>query len=314
VKILIANQDPELLAQVRAISEGIEVVSPDELKANPGIVEELEAVFGGLGRDLVPKAKRLKWIQTTGAGVNGLITPELQQSDLIITNAKGIHAQPIAEHMFGMLLMVVRRLGEAWDQQKTRQWKGYDFGSNLGILSGKTLGLLGVGAIGGMSARVGKAFGMRVIGMRRTAAPHPDVDDMFSLDAPDEFYAQSDVIMNSAPLTERSHKMLSWEQFAQMKPGVIVINAGRGPTIDTEALMAALREGKVGAALLDVTDPEPLPEDHPLWTMENVFITPHYGGAHPNYNQRSGAIFLENLRRYLRGDEMINLVDKAEGY
>lgn len=314
IKVLMGQNDPGLNARVREVSDRIEVVTGEQVRENPGLIAEIEVAYGGLGRDRIGQAARLRWIQTTGAGVNGMITPEIRDSDLIVTNASGIHAEPITEHMFGMLLMVTRRLGEAWDQQKTRHWRGYDFGPNLGILLGKTLGVLGVGAIGGQSARVGKAFGMRVIGLRRSGKPHPEVDRMYTEEECLDFYRECDVVMNTLPLTEKTRRAMSWDEFAALKPGAIVVNTGRGQTIDTEALMASLREGSLGAALLDVTDPEPLPEDHPLWTMERVFITPHYSGSHPGYNERAGRIFLDNLRRYLAGEPMINVVDKREGY
>jgi phosphoglycerate dehydrogenase-like enzyme len=314
ITVLIGRDDPDLRARVQSISPGIQTLTGEQLKADPALVGEIEIVYGGLSREQLPQAKKLRWLQTAGAGVNGLITPEIAASDLIVTNASGIHAEPITEHMFGMLLMRTRRLAEAWDQQKTRRWKGYDFLDNLDMLLGKTLGILGVGAIGGQSARVGKAFGMRVIGLRRTKEPHPDVERMYGEEDRLDFFRESDVIMNSLPLTEKTHHAMGWDEFAVMKPSAIVLNTGRGGTIDTEALVAALREGRLAAALLDVTDPEPLPEDHPLWTMENVYITPHYSGGHPGYNQRADRIFLENLRRYLAGEELMNVVDKQEGY
>ncbi|MDQ3814345.1 MAG: D-2-hydroxyacid dehydrogenase [Armatimonadota bacterium] len=314
IKVLISHGDPDFLDQVRALSDRLEIVSAQQVKDHPEIVGELEIVFGGLRREQMPQATRLRWLQTFGAGVNSLLTPEMRDSDLIITNASGIHAEPITEHMFGMLLMVTRRLAEAWDQQKTRQWRGYDFGANVEMLAGKTLGVLGVGAIGGHSARVGQAFGMRVIGLRRGGEPHPAVERMFSPDERLDFFRESDVVMNSLPLTDKTRHFMSWDEFAALEPGAIVINTGRGPTIDTEALLAALRENRLKAALLDVTDPEPLPEDHPLWTLPNVYITPHYSGSHPTYNERASEIFLENLRRYLAGEPLINVVDKREGY
>jgi len=314
VRVLVGSTDPQFLEAIRGVSDRVELVSAEQLKQQPELIGTLEIAYGGISREQLPQATSLRWLQTGGAGVNGLITPEIRDSELIITNASGIHAEPITEHMFGMLLMRTRRLAEAWDQQKTRQWKGYDFGAHLDVLFGKTLGVLGVGAIGGYSARVGKAFGMTVIGLRRSAEPHADVDRMYSYDERMEFFAASDVVMNSLPLTERTRHYMGRDEFAALKPGAIVINTGRGGTIDTEALMEALRSGKVGAALLDVTDPEPLPEDHPLWAMENVYITPHYSGAHPGYQERAGKIFLENLRRYLAGEPMINVVDKREGY
>jgi len=314
IYVLLGRTDPELAAKVRAHSERIVIVTTDELQADPGLVAKLEIVYGGLSRELLPQATRLRWLQTAGAGVNGLITPALLESDVIVTNASGIHAEPITEHMFGMLLMVTRRLTEAREQQQSRQWKGYDFGGNVNLLAGKTLGVLGVGAIGGHSAKVGRAFGMRVIGLRRTAEPHPYVDRMYGEADRLEFFREADMVMNSLPLTEKTRHAMSWAEFAALKPGAIVINTGRGATINTDALLDALRSGRLGAALLDVTDPEPLPAEHPLWIVENVYITPHYSGAHPGYDQRAGAIFLDNLQRYLAGAPLVNVVDKREGY
>jgi phosphoglycerate dehydrogenase-like enzyme len=314
LRVLIGSPTPAFLAEVRTVSERLELFTPADLKERPELVKELEIAFGGLSRAQLPEAKRLRWLQTAGAGVNGLLTPELRDSDVILTNASGIHAEPITEHMFGMLLMVTRRLAEAREQQKSRQWQGYDFGANVTLLCGKTLGVLGVGAIGGHSAKVGQAFGMRVIGLRRTEEPHPHVDRMYSEADRLDFYREADVVMNSLPLTDRTRHAMSWDEFAVMKADAILINTGRGGTINTDALLAALRERRLGAALLDVTDPEPLPEDHPLWSMENVYITPHYSGSHPGYQERAGRIFLENLRRYLAGEPMVNVVDKREGY
>jgi phosphoglycerate dehydrogenase-like enzyme len=314
ITLLLGNPYPELVEAIHAVSDRIRIVTLEELKQDPALLSTLDIAYGGLRKEQLLEAERLRWLQIWGAGVNALITPEVRDSDLVITNVSGIHAEPITEHMFGMLLMVTRRLGAAWDQQKTRQWRGYPFSERLSLLAGKTLGVLGVGAIGGKSAEVGKAFGMRVIGLRRTGEPHPCVERMFRLEERLDFFRETDVVMNSLPGTANTRGFMGWAEFEALKPGAIVINTGRGETIVTEALMAGLREGKVGAALLDVTDPEPLPEDHPLWAMENVFITPHYSGAHAGYNQRAARIFLENLRRYLVGEPLVNVVDKSEGY
>ncbi len=315
--VLLGRDDAALVDAVRAISPRIRTVSARELERAPERVTEIEVAYGGLSRSRIQDATALRWLQTGGAGVNGLLTPEFQARGILLTNASGIHAEPITEHMFGMLLMVTRALGVAWDQQKSGRWKsdtGPDYASQVSLLSGRTLGILGVGAIGGHSARVGRAFGMRVIGCRRSGEPHPDVEVMHTEAEKLKFFAAADVVMNSLPLTERTRHFIGSEAFAALPDGAIVINTGRGPTIDTDALVAALESGRLGAALLDVTDPEPLPEGHPLWTMDRVFITPHFSGSHPGYWRRADAIFLENLRRFLDGAPLHNLVDQAEGY
>jgi D-2-hydroxyacid dehydrogenase (NADP+) len=311
--VFVSSSDPELHAQAREVSDRIELLTGEQLRERPERLAEVEVAYG-LGRDRLAGATGLRWLQTAGAGVNSLLTPELRESELVVTNASGIHAEPIAEHMFGMLLVLTRRLATAREQQQARRWRGYDFNANVELLAGKTLGVLGVGAIGGQAAKIGRAFGMRVIGFRRSGEPHPHVDRMYAPEERLEFFRESDVIMNSLPLTEKTRRAVSWEELAAMKPEAVLINTGRGATVHTAALTAALREGRIRAALLDVTDPEPLPGDHPLWTMENVFITPHYSGSHPGYTRRADRIFLENLRRYMAGEPLINVVDKREGY
>ena len=128
------------------------------------------------------------------------------------------------------------------------------------------------------------------------------------------FLGECDVVMNTLPLTAGTRGFLGRAEFAALRPGTILVNTGRGGTVDTDALLDALRSGHLGAALLDVTDPEPLPPDHPLWTTDNVYITPHYSGSRPDYGERADAIFLDNLRRYLAGQPLVNVVDKREGY
>ena len=314
ITVLLSGDESALHARVRALSERISVVTRGQLEESPELLQNVQVAYGWLPEAQIAEATHLRWLQTMGAGVNGLLTPALRARDLVITNASGIHAEPITEHMFGMLLMHTRRLAEAWERQKTHHWGGYDYGANVGMLAGRTLGVLGVGAIGGHSARVGKAFGMRVLGLRRSGEPHPDVARMYAPDELPAFLSECDVVMNSLPLTDKTRGLLGANEFEALKPGAIIINTGRGATMDTGALMAALQSGHLGAALLDVTDPEPLPADHPLWAMDNVSITPHTSGSHPGYGSRADAIFLDNLRRFLAGEPLRNVVDKNEGY
>lgn len=312
--ILLPADDATLHEQVRALSERIKIVTRRQMRERPDLLSDVEIAYGGLSAEQLAGAKNLRWLQTKGAGVNKLLTLELRVRDFILTNASGIHAEPITEHMFGMLLMRARRLGEAWERQKEHQWGGYDYGANVTLLAGKTLGVLGVGAIGGHSARVGRAFGMRVLGLRRSGEPHPDVEKMFMPDERSAFLAECDVVMNTLPLTEKTRGFLGPDEFAAMKRGAILINTGRGATVDTAAMMEALQSGHLGAALLDVTDPEPLPPDHPLWAMDNVMITPHVSGEHPGYDAHANEIFLDNLRRFLADEPLRNVVNKNEGY
>jgi phosphoglycerate dehydrogenase-like enzyme len=305
---------PHLAARIEALSPRLHAVSRDVLKENPALLERVEIAFGGLRGEQLRAARRLRWYQAEGAGVNGLLSPELRERGVMVTNTSGIHAEAIAEHLFGMLLMAIRCLGEARDQQRLRIWNGFPFPEHVTTLRGRTLGILGAGAIGGQCAEVGRAFRMRVLGLNRTGRPHPAVERMYRPGERLELLAECDVVMNLLPLTRATERFLGAAELAAMRDGSILLNAGRGRTVDTDALLAALPSGRPAAALLDVTDPEPLPPDHPLWTAPGVFITPHYAGNHPGYMDRAAEIFLENLQRFLDGRPLVNLVNLAEGY
>jgi D-2-hydroxyacid dehydrogenase (NADP+) len=304
---------PETVDEMRAISPRIEIVTGQQLKEQPELIETIEIAFGGVGREQFSRARSLRWIQTGGAGVNGLITDEVRRSPVQITNAR-IHAYPVTEQIFGLLLMFTRQLHRVVLQQVERHWDGDPMRRRLGLLAGGTMLILGPGTIGERTAEVARAFGMRVIGLRRRPEPLPYLDETLRETDRDAALARADVIVNILPLTPATHHYLGTAQFARMKPTALVINAGRGATIDTEALMAALREGRIAGAGLEVTDPEPLPPDHPLWGMENVIVAPHYGGSHPGYERHVAAVFLENLRRYVAGEPLTSVIDKEAGY
>jgi D-2-hydroxyacid dehydrogenase (NADP+) len=304
---------PETVEAMRAISPRIEVVTGQQLREQPELIETIEVAFGGVGREQFPRARRLRWIQTGGAGVNGLITDAVCQSPVQITNAR-IHAYPVTEQLFGLLLMLTRQLHRVVLQQQERHWDGDPMRQRLGLLAGGTMLILGPGTIGERTAEVARAFGMKVIGLRRRSEPLPYLDETLQETDRDAAFARADVIANILPLTPATHHYLGAAEFARMKPSALVLNVGRGATIDTEALMAALREGRIAGAGLDVTDPEPLPPEHPLWVMENVIIAPHYGGSHPGYEQHVADVFLENLRRYVAGEPLTSVVDKESGY
>ncbi|MBW3635712.1 MAG: D-2-hydroxyacid dehydrogenase [Armatimonadetes bacterium] len=310
--LFLSRDDAELRQKIGEVAPQIEIVSRAQLKDHPERIEHIEIAYGGLGRDQIANATALKWFQNGGAGVNGLLSPELAARDVTITSVSGIHARCIAEHLFGMLLSLTRELHSAREAQNRREWK--PLGANTLSLYGKTLGVLGVGAIGAQIARVGRAFEMKPIGLRRGRAGHPEIETMFSPENRLEFFAQAQIVMNTLPLTDATRGFMGEAEFEALPDGAIVLNAGRGATIDTTALLRGLQSGKLRAALLDVTDPEPLPAAHPLWEMPNVFITAHYAGAHPEYNAEADAIFLDNLRLYLAGEPLHHVVDKTAGY
>jgi D-2-hydroxyacid dehydrogenase (NADP+) len=315
--ILINVEYPEpLIQQIRQSAPKARVLTRSELRAEPTVWRDAEILLTlRVSPEHLAQASRLRWIQTLGAGVDHLLSPALAtRSELTITNASGVHAEPIAEHSFMLMLALARRLPRVLALQRERHWDGEPFRENLPTLAGSTLGILGVGAIGQHIAQLGAAFGMRVLGMRRSGAPAPHVEQVFKPSGLHALLRESEYIVNVLPLTAETRGLLGSSEFAQLRPGAVLINVGRGATVQTEALIAALTSGQLAGAGLDVTDPEPLPADHPLWRCENAIITPHYSGGRPDYLQRVTQLFLANLRRYSSGEPLENVVDVQAGY
>ncbi|PQV64023.1 Phosphoglycerate dehydrogenase [Abditibacterium utsteinense] len=310
--LLSGRDDAAFPQKIKEIAPHIEIVSPAQFKQNPNLISQIEIAYDGLRGDDLARATSLKWLQNSGAGVDGLPLQQLEERGVLVTNVSGIHARCITEHLFGMLLGVTRELDTARKQQENREWK--HLGGDVISLYGKTLGILGAGEIGNQIARAGRAFEMKPIGLRRSGEPTTEIETMFSPENKLEFFAQSEIVMNILPLTDATRGFMGDAEFDALPDGAILLNAGRGATIDTDALGRALQSGKLRAALLDVTDPEPLPPLHFLWNSPNVFITPHYSGAHPEYNDEADAIFFDNLRLYLKGEPLHHLVNFEAGY
>ncbi|MET0388490.1 MAG: D-2-hydroxyacid dehydrogenase, partial [Polyangiales bacterium] len=315
--ILINAELPEfLIARIREAAPKTRVLTQRELSDRPELWRETEVL---LTQHVAParlaEATDLRWIQTAGAGVDWLLVPEVvARKELTITNASGVHPDQIAEHSLMLILALTRRLPRVFAQQREQRWDAEPFRFNIPTLKGRTLGILGVGAIGLRLAQLGAAFGLRVIGSRRSAEPAPHVERIYGPDQLDELLTQSDYLVNALPLTAATRKLLGARELALLPRDAIVINIGRGPTIDTDALVAALRSGHLGGAGLDVTDPEPLPSAHPLWHLDNTIITPHYSGGHPTYLQQVTQIFLDNLQHYAQDKPLQNRVDVHAGY
>lgn len=307
--VLLAQDLPaEIHEEACALSPRLRFISAtgqDDL----ALLEQAEIIYGHFSPDWLARAPRVRWVQFAAAGVERVLQAGAAPQ-AVFTNVH-IHAEPIAEQLFGMLLMLVRRLHLAYRQQLEHQWA---LVGQPGVLSGMTLGVLGAGSIGRRTAELGVAFGMRVLGMRTQPGMLPPFAAMFTPEHTAEMFAQCDVVILTLPLTPRTVGFLGAREFAQMKQGTLLCNIGRGRLIETEALLAALHDGTLGGAALDVTDPEPLPHNHPLWDEPNVLITPHNAGLHCGYAEHAAAVFLDNLRRYLAGQPLENVVDKEAGY
>ncbi|MEJ2292994.1 MAG: D-2-hydroxyacid dehydrogenase [Deinococcales bacterium] len=284
----------------------------DEVRARAG---EIEIIIGFPPRELLTAMPNLKWYQQWAAGADWLRRhPELAEADFTLTSAVGIHAVQIGEHVFATLLALARELPAAVLAQRERRWRGFDRARPFELFD-KDLLVLGVGAIGGRVAELGKAFGMRVTGLRRNPSKAAEgVDRMVGLDALDEVLPEADVVVLTVPLTDETRDLLSAERIGRMKPGAVLVNIGRGGTVDEQALAAALADGRLRGAALDVFETEPLPPGSPLWGLPNLLITSHYAGATPRYGERAMALALDNLQRYVAGEPLKNVVDKKLGY
>lgn len=259
----------------------------------------------------VASAGSLKWIHSIGAGVDGILTPDVLESKAVVTSSSGIHREPISEHVLAFMLSFVRCFHTFARQQMRKEWKRYE----LQELAGKTLGIIGLGEIGSEIAVKAKALGMRVIAVKRTPGEKPNsVDALWTQDRVKDLLGDSNFVVLSLPLTSETRGFIGEPELRAMKKSAYLINISRGKIVQEPKLIQALREGWIAGAGLDVFEEEPLPEKSELWEMPNVIVTPHVAGSNPQYTERAMTIFEENLMRFLKGEELLNLVDKRLGY
>jgi phosphoglycerate dehydrogenase-like enzyme len=270
-------------------------------------------VVSGLWRnDLLPRASRLRFIQSIGAGTDQFPRDALAARGVRLVSARGVNARAVAEHVMALILALARRLPEARDNQGKRVWRGMigDLQQREDELGGKTLLIVGLGQIGGRLARLAKAFDMAVIGIRRDPrAGRGDADAVHAMGELDALLPRADVVALTCPLTAETEKLIDAAALARMKPSACLINAARGRVVDEPALIAALARRQIMGAALDVTVEEPLPPESPLWAMDHVLITPHTAGETRRYEDNVLAIMQENLARFWRGEtELLNQV------
>jgi phosphoglycerate dehydrogenase-like enzyme len=252
----------------------------------------------------------LRWVQATSAGAGeqvasaGLSGDELRR--VVVTSAAGVHAGPLAEFALLGLLAFAKGLPRLLDDQRARRWGHYP----MGELAGRTLLIVGLGQIGAEVARRAAACRMRVIGLNRTGAgDYPHVDELARIEALHDWLPRADAIVICLPITDATRGLIDAAAIAQVKPGAVVVNVGRGAVVDEDALVGALRERRIAGAALDVFATEPLDAASPLWELPNVLLSPHTAGLSVRENERIVALFVDNLRRYLRGEKLLNRVD-----
>lgn len=293
--------------------------SPSDRAEADRLLSEAEIVLGwAVRRENFASAARLRWIQLTAAGVGSQLFPELVESPVVVTNARGIHAVSMAEHALGVMLAFARKLHLARDAQARREWAQEEQWSGLppfGQLAGGTLGLLGFGAVGRALAERARALGMRVLAVRRHPAQDPaPADAQWGPERLPELLDHADWLVLAAPLTPATRGVIGGAELARLPPHAILVNLGRGPLVDERALVEALTAGRIAGAALDVFEQEPLPRDSPLWGMPQVIVTPHVSGFGPRFWERTCELFARNLRHWLAGEPLENVVDKRAGY
>lgn len=262
-------------------------------------------------------ARKLEWIQFFGAGLSpALFQPQFRERGVLVSNAKGVNVINMAEHVIMMMLAFGRGLPTFATSQADSRWMDYTEFPTLFELHGQTVGIVGFGAIGTAVAERARAMGMKVWAMRRypTAEDMEVADKVFQTSKLEEMLNGCDHLVLSAPLTDETRGMIGAEQFLAMKHSSFIYNIGRGQLIDSAAMIAALGEGQIAGAGLDVTHPEPLPPESPLWSMSNVIITPHAAGITPKFFERALDYVADNMRRYFKGEQPSNVIDLHGDY
>jgi phosphoglycerate dehydrogenase-like enzyme len=262
-------------------------------------------MFFGAARHLFRQVEKpITWFHTSSAGVDHPAFQGLLDRGIRLTNGAGTHSKPIAQWVLMFMLAAAKGLRDWLEAESQREWRPHESDE----LTGRTCGIVGLGAIGLEVARLARAFEMKTIGVRRSAGQVEGVDEVLPLDRLDEMLNRSDFVVVAAPLNDESRGMIGAHELEQMKPSAWLLNVGRGPIIDQPALIEALQQGTIAGAALDVFEKEPLPEESPLWSMPNVYISPHNSGSTPFSLERAVELFAENLRRFAAGDPLLNEV------
>jgi phosphoglycerate dehydrogenase-like enzyme len=269
----------------------------------------------GLGPsgDKIRAAPALRWFQLSSAGVPQDFCEAARARGIPVTNLAGLYGPTIAEHALALMLVLARNLHLALRNQQTRRWD-HDIHHTMSDLHGRTLAVVGLGNIGQNIARLGRALGMRVVGCRRKDLPAPHVDQLYPRKDLHRMLAEADYVAVAAPLTPQTTGLLGPAEFAALKRGARYVNVSRGAVAQENALLEALRSGQVAAAGLDVYAVEPLPPDHPFWTMPQVVVSPHYSGETVNYSSLPVERFARNLRAWLDHQELEGRIDLDCGY
>ena len=301
---------------IGAIAETVELAFGDDVPSLVAAIRGADVLFawrprGALLSEAWGSATDLRWIQSASAGVDNLLFPELAASHVVLTNARGVYEEAMAEYVLGLMLVFAKGLDGVLERQARREWQHRE----TERLERKRVVVVGLGPIGRAIARTCSAMRMSVRGVARTARPGDDVlAEIFGADRLVDAVAAADYVIDALPATDETHQVFDHAVFEAMEPWTRFVNVGRGSTVDQRALTRALETGTIAGAALDVFDEEPLPPDDPLWAMPNVIVSPHMAGDAAGWREGVVELFVRNLERYLTGRPLLNVVDKGRGY
>jgi phosphoglycerate dehydrogenase-like enzyme len=314
-RILVGSFIPGIAEQLQSAAPGVEIVvasREDLVKQAAGA----DVVIGFCTPELIAAGKSIRWVQVLAAGVENCVAiPAVRERDILVTNMQRIGGPIIAEHVMGMVLTFTRGIDVYLAAQPRAEWRRSTPPGRMSVVQGKTMLVVGLGGIGSEVAKRAHALGMKVTATRASGRTGPEFVSYVGL--PDELpklASEADFVVNTAPLTPQTTGIFDAAFFAKMKPSAYFINVARGRSVVTAALVDALNNKKIAGAGLDVTDPEPLPPDHPLWKASNVIITPHVANDSDLGYDAQLKVVQENLRRYIAGERMLSVVDVQKGY
>jgi phosphoglycerate dehydrogenase-like enzyme len=290
--------------------------SPRDFASGAGDAEIILNWSGSLAllHDVFLMSRRLRWIHSRSAGLEQVLFPELIKSDAILTNAGGVFSDSLGEFSLAAILYFAKDFRRMIRNQQAGVWEQFD----VTMISGQTLGIVGYGSIGRAVAARARALGMKLLGLKRRGSTGSErdslIDEFYGPQQLLEMFSRCDYVVVSLPLTEQTTGLIGEAEFAVMKKNAVIINIGRGPTIDEMAMIKALSENRIRGAALDVFDQEPLPQRHPFYSLESVLLSPHCADHTPDWLDNSMRFFLAQLERFKRGDSLLNVIDKRSGY
>ena len=317
--VVLANPTEPQLAMLEQLPPETRIAVGNSVEAFRSAAPTADVIFnwslgGGLLRDVFLMCPQVKWVHSRAAGLDGQLFPELIESPVPMTNGSGVFSQSLGEFALAAILYFAKDLRRMVRNQLAGTWEQFD----ITEIANQTVGIIGYGDIGRAVASRVRAMGMQVLAVKRKGAPLYNVDPMvtqiFGPDGRLEMISRCDYVVVAAPLTPDTRGMIGAAEFDAMKPEAVIINLGRGPVIDEAAMVNALTKGQIKGAALDVFDKEPLPDGHPFYKLENVLLSPHCADHTPDWMDRAMQFFLDQFERFVKGEPLMNIVDKKLGY